>query len=62
MLVLDQLLQNGYQMGGSFDRCFGLFSICGYLDGVVTFGALIGGASAGLVLLRRLRKLAIVMR
>ncbi len=53
--MLDQFLQTGVRLS---DNCFGL-KPCGPYEWLITLGIIIGVASAGLVLFRRLRKPAV---
>jgi hypothetical protein len=54
--MFEELLQFG-RSTQSIDNCWGLSIICGPAhDGLITLGVLVGVASAGLVLFRRLRK------
>jgi hypothetical protein len=54
--MFEELLQFG-RSTQSIDNCWGLNVICGpAYDGLITLGMLIGVASAGLILFRRIRK------
>jgi len=54
--MFEELLQLGRFGSRAIDDCWG-FSICGpAYDGLITLGMLVGVASAGLILFRRIRK------